>query len=561
MARARPALDPQVDYWFDSWEVFRCCLLRTLMSHRGVPTSEGGAELMPDLAAGDPDVSPDGLTWTFRLKEGLPYAPPFQDTEIVSTDIVRALERSALPRALRGYTSYYSVIDGFDEFASGKSESISGLGAPDPHTLVVQLREPVGDLGYRFTLPASAPIPPGAADGHEDGYGRYLVASGPYMVEGSEQLDFSPPPDEQEPLSGYTPGMALTLVRNPSWDPATDDLRPANPNRIELTLGGSAPDAYREMEAGRTDVVLNGGPPPQAPLDLVARVSPSRIMQGSRDFVRYVTLNLAVPPFDDVHVRRALNLAVNKSALQEAFGGPIAAEPAGHVVIDSLTNDLLSSYDPYASPDHEGDRAAARREMAASAYDTNADGRCDDPSCRGVEALAPNFAPIPAIARSIRDDLVAIGIDLDVQLMGGVRLFSVIGDPRRHIPMAIGAAWGKDYLSASNFILPLFSKASIGGSNFSLVGASSLDLRRWGYEITSVPGIDDRIARCQALIGSTQIKCWADIDVYLTEVVVPWIPLLFEKWVGVVSDRVTRASFDQLTSLPALDRIAVQGSS
>jgi hypothetical protein len=123
--------------------------------------------------------------------------------------------------------------------------------------------------------------------------------------------------------------------------------------------------------------------------------------------------------------------------------------------------------------------------------------------------------------------------------------------------MTIGIAWGKDYTSASDFIPPLFSAASIGFVNFSLLGASSQSLRKWGYDVRSVPSIDDRIARCQATIGSAQIECWAAVDQYLTEVVVPWIPLVFDNWVGVVSARVTSSSFDQSTNLPALDRIAV----
>ena len=44
----------------------------------------------PDLAQGMPEVSSDGLTWTFRLKRGLRFAPPFDDTPIVARDIVRA---------------------------------------------------------------------------------------------------------------------------------------------------------------------------------------------------------------------------------------------------------------------------------------------------------------------------------------------------------------------------------------------------------------------------------------------------------------------------------------
>ncbi len=72
-----------------------------------------------------------------------------------------------------------------------------------------------------------------------------------------------------------------------------------------------------------------------------------------------------------------------------------------------------------------------------------------------------------------------------------------------------------------------------------------------------MPSVDDRIARCQELTGSAQIDCWAEVDRYLTEDVVPWVPLVFENWVGIVSDRVTSWSFDQTQSLPALDRMAL----
>ena len=61
-----------------------------------------------------------------------------------------------------------------------------------------------------------------------------MVASGPYMFEGSDQLDFSVPADEQEPVAGYIPGRSIMMVRNPSWDASTDDLRPAYVDRIEI---------------------------------------------------------------------------------------------------------------------------------------------------------------------------------------------------------------------------------------------------------------------------------------------------------------------------------------
>ena len=151
---------------------------------------------------------------------------------------MRAIERTGDPRIVDGvswpdggYPSYFSVICGFDEFRDGRAGSISGLETPDEHTLVVRLEEPTGDLLHRFALPATAPIPEGAAAGHRD-YGPFLVSSGPYMIEGSESRDLSLPPREQTPAAGFVEGVAegvevleagsLSLVRNPSWDPETD---------------------------------------------------------------------------------------------------------------------------------------------------------------------------------------------------------------------------------------------------------------------------------------------------------------------------------------------------
>ena len=51
------------------------------MSYKGVPTDQGGAEIFPDIASAAPEVSADGLTWTFTLKQGVKYGDPFGDVE------------------------------------------------------------------------------------------------------------------------------------------------------------------------------------------------------------------------------------------------------------------------------------------------------------------------------------------------------------------------------------------------------------------------------------------------------------------------------------------------
>jgi peptide/nickel transport system substrate-binding protein len=567
-------LDPQ-RYSFTSWELARCCLLRTLYSYNGKPADEGGAEARPDLAAGMPEVSSDGLTWTFRLKEGLRYAPPFADTPIVARDIVRALEREARIGG-DSYADYYSVVRGFDDYPE-ETDSIVGLETPNDRTLVVRLNEVTGDLPYRFTLPATAPIPEGASEGHKNDYGRFLVASGPYMVEGSEDLDFSVPPEQQEPASGFVPATlndaetveepgSLVLVRNTSWHPATDPLRPAYPDRIEFAIGAGDEEAIaRRVDAGEVDLVFHGvdfggfG----SPYEQVARYrqDPSlqdRVHVHANDVGFAITMNLAVRPFDDVHVRRAVNLAVDEASLVELQSQPPhdpgngATEAGVHIAPDTLEGLLLRAFDPYPY-----DPAAAREEMRASAYDRTGDGMCDARLCRNVRALVWDLGLIPEQAEEVRDDLAELGIELELDVLAQDPFFRRIMNPRAQVPMVIAWPWGKDYPEGTGWFLGLFDDSGLGSTNISLVGASPEQLREWDYDVRSVPSIDDRLDACQQRRGVARTQCWAELDQYLMTEVVPRVPYIFTANAQVVSERVIRYSFDQFASLPALDRIAL----
>jgi hypothetical protein len=122
---------------------------------------------------------------------------------------------------------------------------------------------------------------------------------------------------------------------------------------------------------------------------------------------------------------------------------------------------------------------------------------------------------------------------------------------------------GEVFLNASNLMNGVFSRSAIGstGQNYGLLGASATQLQKWGYQVSSVPQIDDRIKLCFGLVGSSQTQCWSSLDQYIMEQVVPWVPLLFETAVTITSPRVVAFSFDQLQDEPALDRIALRPGS
>jgi ABC-type transport system substrate-binding protein len=568
-------LDPQAPFSVASAqrELLRCCLLRTLLSYAGRPTAEGGTILHPDLATGLPEVSEDGLTWTFHLKEGIRYAPPLEDVEITVRDIVRALERTATPDiATEEYVGVYESIEGVREFADGEASTISGLETPDPYTLRIHLTEITTDFGYRFALPATAPIPSspadpsarfGAAEGHDGNYGHFLVSSGPYMIEGSQELDPSLPSEMQNAVSGLVKRESLTLVRNPSWTRETDELRKAYVDRIELRVVEPL-EGGRAIERGTLDVIIDSAPSAEQlerfENDPELR---DRVVREGCNTTSFASMRLAAPPFDDVHVRRAVNYAFDEEgAARLSFEidwgstGVVLLQPITHIAPESTQAGLLSGWDPYPF-----DLAKAREEMARSAYDTDQDGVCDHPSCKSVPTLETNLGFEPPFDRVWRRGLRTIGITLDIHRMSFGRATRLMSDPENGAMFTLVPFWEAEYPSPTSLFRLAFGVAGLGSPltpNFSLVGANSDQLLAWGYPRATIPSVEAKIDECRGRVGPTQQQCWAELDQLLMLQVVPAIPMFGISEARIVSDRVTRYSVDQpFGGWPALDQIAI----
>lgn len=572
--RADAFLDSQLDTSRTTHGLTRCCLGRTLYSYNGRRTAEGGSHLQPDLAAGPPDVSPDGLTWTIAIKPGLHYGPPLQDVEITAGDFVRSFERFFAP-TLRDVVFTFELMDieGAAAYQAGTAATISGLETPDDHTLVVHLSAPQGDFAERLATLVTVPIPPdpehpearfGIAEEADSGYGRFAVSSGPYMLDGSASLDLSRPVSERAAHAGIAPGR-VTLVRNPSWDPATDPLRPAYADRIEITVVDTMDDAVAAIDTGTADLLWNPRTPPTIPAEVYEafRADPAR---GAARIdrvavVRAIVMNLAVPPFDDIHVRKALNWVLDKQRLVDLQGGRSAAQPVGHIVPDALVDDLLIDYDPYATPGQRGDLAAARAEMARSRYDSDGDGLCDATVCQHVRMVTRE--PFEEAARSAAEDFAKLGIDLDIEVHDiNAFFFEDTADPRLKVPIVAGIAWHGLNLGASGVLMIFDGVSSVTtepdlAANVTMMGATPQELGGWGYDVVDVPNVDARVGDCVPRMGADQLRCWASLDQYLMERVVPWVPYSQDRNAALTSPRVIAYGYDELTSTTSLDQIAL----
>ena len=152
------------------------------------------------------------------------FGPPLS-REIVADDVVYAFERIGTDALVAQYGFYYDgVIEGMAEFRAGEADTISGITAVDDKTVEFKLTQPTGDFLYRIAMPATGPVPREVASCFNEAnlYGRYLVSSGPYMIEGSDAQDATSC-DTLQAAVRLRPGhVDARFVRNPDYDPATD---------------------------------------------------------------------------------------------------------------------------------------------------------------------------------------------------------------------------------------------------------------------------------------------------------------------------------------------------
>ena len=566
-------MDPQIEYYQLPFAYFRCCLLRTLYSYNGLDADQEGTQVFPDLAASEPEVSDDGLTYTIALKEGLMYGPPLEDVEITAQDFIRPIERGY---SVGGpYMNYYDVIEGAAEYASGDADSISGMRAVDDHTLEITLTAPVGDFNYRFAMAATAPIPPnpddpkakfGVAEGHDESYGPHLVASGPYMFEGSENLDFSAPPEDQEPVSGYRTGRSMLLVRNPSW--AQDDLRKAYVDEIDVSIQPGAEGSVLEkaVQNDEYDTIFDNGVSPEALQTFQGDPELEDQIHMHPSYGNYfLSMNLAVPPFDDIHVRKAVNFAVNKEGWRRFSGGEVSGTIATHFTPDTLLDNILADYDPYPTPDHLGADSeeglqAAKDEMAQSKYDTDGDGICDAPECEGILAIGVVGTNAEAADALIKANLEKIGLGLNLRSLENSAAYRQIFDPRAKVALNMFAGWLMDYPDAYTFYwFPNYGANILGeyNTNYSMIGATPEQLEEFGYDPSiEVPSMDAKIDECIAMAGDARTQCWAEADQMLAEEIVAYVDLTISQNVQIHSSCLTNYQWSVFDSQTAFDQVA-----
>jgi peptide/nickel transport system substrate-binding protein len=566
------AFDPTGEYLGSAFGLYSELLMRTLVTYThtaGVP----GDQIKPDIAESW-ETSADGLTWTFHLKSGVKFGPPL-DREVTSHDIEYAFERINTKPLVAQYGFYYNgTIEGMDGQAKSP-KPISGIETPDDHTIVFHLTAPTGDFLYRVAMPATGAIPKEVAGcfNKAGDYGRYVISSGPYMLKGEDQLDTSSC-GALKPISGYDPDKFMVFVRNPNYDPSTDspDVRENNLDGIVITIDTNLDDIFQKVQAGDLDGTGYAQLNPPAPILRQYLSDPSlkqNLHVNSGDRTWYITMNLLTPPFDDIHVRKAVNYVLDKAALQKAWGGPVTGGDVATTIEPPTVLDATANYDPYPSPNDQGDVQAAMNEMKQSKYDSNHDGKCDADVCNNIVMVNRNYAPWTDMSPILTDNLAQIGINVKVRELEAGTAYTTIDTVKNLVPIAANAGWGKDFADPGTFAV-LFDSSGIsctGAINYSNVGMTLAQAKECGVEdawnaVTNngknpLPSVDSQFKKCSATAGDARTTCWASFDKDLMENVVPWVPYLWASFATVTADSVTQFDYDQFAGAISFTHLAV----
>jgi peptide/nickel transport system substrate-binding protein len=555
--------DPTGEYLGNAWGIYVNLLTRSLIGYKHQPGATGN-ELIGDLAESVPQPTDGGLTYTYKIRDGVKFGPPV-NRAVTSKDVAYAMNRLANPKDGGQYAFYYTVIKGWDDVANGKAKTVSGITTPDNKTIVFHLTKPTGDFNLRMSMPATAPIPSEVGncfEGKPGDYGRNLISSGPYMIKGSAGQFTSC--SALKPFSGYdgANGNHIILVRNPNYDQKTDQYRKNYPDEFQYLVNSNADDIYAKVQAGQLEDEQSSPQPKTIRQYITSPDLRKRLLPNVGDRTWYLTMNLTQPPFDDIHVRKAMNYIIDKQALRKAWGGPVIGSIATHIAPPVMYNNGLAEYDPYSTPNDAGDLAKAQAEMKQSKY-SGGTGSCTASACKKVLMIGDTRALDNRMIPIIQADAAKIGVTFTVRQINGA--YTTIQTTNKNVPFSERPGWGKDYADPYTFFGELFDSRALipeGNTNYSLVGVTpalntSKKLGLTG-NLNNIPSVNADIDKCIAKIGDARTTCWEDLDKKIMTSVVPWVPYLWSNNVTIVGPTVTHWNYDQFSDGTAYSQVSVK---
>ncbi len=286
-----------------------------------------------DQLASSHDVSADGLTYTFKLKPNLKFS---DGTPLTADDVAYSINRTILPATKSNVSGYLQLIKDFDQVNSGKLPTLIGdsLIVKDPQTISIVISKPAAYFLQALAYPTSYVVEKKIVE-------KYGGAWTDHLNEGGGDGPFK--------VQSYSHTAGLVLVPNTNYYGAQPKLQ-----KMQYAFGNDRDANYNSFKAGQYDIT--GVPPSQ---DEIAKKQPGYQLTPALAS-RFIGMNYLAKPLDNIKIRQALALAINKDLVIRHIIGPNVT-PSNHIVPKGIPGYNSNLKGPAGVAGTSGDQAKAKQ--------------------------------------------------------------------------------------------------------------------------------------------------------------------------------------------------------
>lgn len=445
------------------------------------PHDDGTSELVPSLAE-KIDVSEDGLTYTFKLKEGVKYS---NGADLTTDDVLYTFER-LLTYDKSKNSDFVDQVQGADELMAGTADTLAGFEVIDDYNFKVTLKEPYAAFLACLSTPSVSIYDRETTEEAGTDFGlvpEKTIGTGPFV------------------FSEWTLGSEIVLSKNENyWDGASD---------LDGIVIKFVPDAETQRmmyESGELDILDLDNCASQMPYFLDNPTYADQIKSGARVGIYYYSFNESIEPFNDVRVRKAVQMAIDRQAILDALysgKGQLENGIFPHGLIGFNTELPEIEYNP----------EKAKELLAEAGY----------PDGFQMEIAETSDADATAVQRDeiVQAMLGEIGIQVEIKQYDSASFYDIRATGA--MPM-YSTSWSADFNDPDNFIYTFF-------------GTEQNALKR-SFCYGNKEAID-RVAKARSIVNEEErIKEYQDLEKLIIQDEAAWIPLFSKEHLFVVNPRV-----------------------
>ena len=310
------------------------------------------------------EVSDDGLTWTFHMRDGLKWS---DGSDLTAADFEYSFKRLASPDTAAPYAeTVVGMIDGYQDAIGNPDEdgntttdpdwdALNVHASEDGKTLTVQLSYPCSYFDKLASFVATSPVQQATVEANGDAWCTEpdtFICNGPYMI------------------TEWTPSERIVLSKNPYYVGGWDSSKIVS-DTITLLLLEDSSASYAAYNSGEAQLVKD------VPTDEIPSLT--RAEDGGDFYLDeimgtyYISLNDQEEPFTDVRVRKALSLAIDRNyvantIMQGIYTPATALVGPGIVDENGYFMDNANGGEPYISDDYEANLEEAKSLLAEAGY-------------------------------------------------------------------------------------------------------------------------------------------------------------------------------------------------